>query len=63
VVTAEDDRSLSLKTLAGSVTLAKEQIDKRELSPLSMMPAGLLNSLEEPDVRDLFLYLRQSTQP
>ncbi len=63
VVTAEDERTLTLKTLATPVTLAKENIAKRELSPLSMMPAGLLNALQEPEVRDLFLYLRQSKEP
>ncbi len=63
VVTEEDDRIVTLKTLAAPVTLSKDTIAKRELSPLSMMPAGLLNGLEEPDVRDLFLYLRQSKDP
>ena len=63
VATAEDERTLTLKTLAIPVTVAKENIAKRELSPFSMMPAGLLNALEEPEVRDLFLYLRQSKAP
>ncbi|MEO5916246.1 MAG: PVC-type heme-binding CxxCH protein [Luteolibacter sp.] len=63
VVAAEDDRTLTLKTLAAPVTLSKDGIAKRELSPLSMMPVGLLNTLEEPEVRDLFLYLRQSKNP
>lgn len=63
VVTSEDDRTLSLKTLGTSVTLSKDGIAKRDLSPLSMMPVGLLNSLEETEVRDLFLYLRQSKDP
>ncbi len=26
------------------------------------MPEGLLKGLEEPEIRDLFLYLRQSEQ-
>ena len=63
VVTAEDDRTVTLKTLAATVTLSKDTILKRELSPQSMMPVGLLNTLEEPEVRDLFLYLRQSKAP
>ena len=63
VVTGEDESTLTLKTLAAPVTLAKDGIAKRELSPLSMMPVGLLNSLQEPEVRDLFLYLRQSKEP
>ncbi len=63
VVTAEDDRTLTLKTLAAPVTLSKDDIAKRELSPMSMMPTGLLNGLEEPEVRDLLLYLRQPKAP
>lgn len=63
VVTAEDDRSVTLKTLAAPVTVPKESISKRELSPQSMMPVGLLGALEEPEVRDLFLYLRQAKAP
>ncbi len=63
VVIQEDDSTLTLKTLAAPITLPKESIVKRELSPNSMMPVGLLNALEEPEVRDLFLYLRQSGNP
>ncbi len=63
VATEENKRTLTLKTLAAPVTLSKDQIAKRELSPLSMMPAGLLNALQETEVRDLFLYLRQSKDP
>jgi putative heme-binding domain-containing protein len=63
VVAAEDGASVTLRTLAESVTVPKMEITKRELSPQSMMPAGLLSGLEEPEVRDLFLYLRQSKNP
>jgi putative heme-binding domain-containing protein len=63
VITGEDEGTLTLKTLAAPVTILKSDIATRELSPLSMMPVGLLNSLEEPEVRDLFLYLRQSGEP
>jgi putative heme-binding domain-containing protein len=63
VVTQEDELTLTLKTLAATVTLTKESITKRELSPYSMMPAGLLGTLQEPEVRDLFLYLRQAQEP
>ncbi len=63
VVAEEDERTVTLKTLGAPVSVAKENIAKRELSPYSMMPAGLLNALSEPEVRDLFLYLRQSEEP
>lgn len=63
VVAAEDEGTVTVKTLAETVTLPKDSIQKRDLSPQSMMPAGLLGGLEEPEVRDLFLYLRQSRNP
>ena len=63
VVAAEDAATVTLKTLAEPVTVAKGDIAKHELSPQSMMPAGLLSGLQEPEVRDLFLYLRQSKNP
>jgi len=63
VVTNEDGKSVTLKTLAQAVTIANDDIAKRELSPLSMMPEGLLGTLQEQEVRDLFLFLRQPIYP
>ncbi|WP_265595039.1 PVC-type heme-binding CxxCH protein [Haloferula sp. BvORR071] len=63
VVAGEDASTVTVKTLAETVAVSKDSIAKRELSQQSMMPAGLLGTLEEPEVRDLFLYLRQSKNP
>jgi putative membrane-bound dehydrogenase-like protein len=60
IVTARTGASVTLNTLAGSVTLPAADIQKETLSPNSMMPEGLLNGLTEGDVRSLFLYLRQT---
>ena len=60
IVTARTGTSVTLNTLAGSVTLPAADIQKETLSPNSMMPEGLLNGLTEGDVRSLFLYLRQT---
>ena len=63
IVTEDTDRAISLKTLGGgTVTVQRADVAATELSPLSMMPEGLLTPLHEPDVRDLFLYLRQRAQ-
>jgi putative heme-binding domain-containing protein len=63
IVTEDTDRAISLKTLGGGiVTVQRADVASTELSPLSMMPEGLLLPLHEPDVRDLFLYLRQKQQ-
>lgn len=40
-----------------TVTLNKNNIVKKELSPISPMPPGLLNRLNEQEVLDLFAYI------
>ncbi len=63
IVAEDTDRVISLKTLGGGVvTVQRADVASTEVSPLSMMPEGLLTPLHEPDVRDLFLYLRQKQQ-
>jgi putative heme-binding domain-containing protein len=63
IVVQDTDRAIGLKTLTGdSITVQKSDVASTEVSPLSMMPEGLLSVLHEPDVRDLFLYLRQKQQ-
>ena len=63
IVAEDTDRVISLKTLGGGVvTVQRADVASTEVSPLSMMPEGLLMPLHEPDVRDLFLYLRQKQQ-
>ena len=75
VVTTRDGRTLSgfladkdnhvvvLRGIDGeNITLPQDQL--REMNPagLSLMPEGLLDGLNEQQVRDLFAYLR-SNQP
>ncbi len=63
IVTQETEKAISLKTLAGEIlTVQKSDVASTELSPLSMMPEGLLAAMHEEDVRDLFTYLRQKQQ-
>lgn len=63
IVTLDTDSAISLKTLTGDViTVQKPEVASTELSPLSMMPEGLLATMDEESVRDLFLYLRQKQQ-
>ena len=65
IISAENESTLTLKVpgAPAPVVIAKDQIKTRVLSPNSLMPEGLLNGLEEPDVRSLFLYLRQTSEP
>lgn len=62
IVSGEDSTSVTLKTLAGPTTIPLNEIRSRRISPDSLMPTGLLNGLQEPDVRSLFLYLRQAKE-
>ncbi len=41
-----------------TVEVAKEDITKQELSPLSPMPSGLLNRLNPKEIKDLFAFLQ-----
>jgi putative heme-binding domain-containing protein len=63
IVVQDTDRAIGLKTLSGEViTVQKNDVASTEVSTQSMMPEGLLSAMHEPDVRDLFLYLRQKQQ-
>ena len=63
IVTQDTDSAITLKNLAGeSVTVQKDDVASTELSPLSMMPEGLLTAMDEESVRDLFAYLGQKQQ-
>jgi putative heme-binding domain-containing protein len=63
IVVEDTERAVGLRTLGGEViTVQRADVASTEVSPFSMMPEGLLAPLHEPDVRDLFLYLRQKQQ-
>ncbi len=63
IIAEDTERAISLKTLGGGVvTVQRADVASTEISPLSMMPEGLLTPFAEQDVRDLFLYLRQKQQ-
>ena len=62
IIASDDTAAITLKTLAGPVTVQYSDIASTEVSPNSLMPEGLLSALDEGSVRDLFLYLRQKSQ-
>jgi putative heme-binding domain-containing protein len=54
----QDQQSVTLLDLAGNrTTLAREQIATLQASHTSLMPEGLVDALNEQQVRDLFAYL------
>jgi putative membrane-bound dehydrogenase-like protein len=62
VVASRDERTLSLRTLAGTVPIDLAEVVKTDLSPVSMMPEGLLQGLDDDQVRDLLAYLMHPVQ-
>lgn len=58
-VANETDRQLVLKVVGQDrVVINKSEIQSREETPNSMMPAGLLNTLTDQEVLDLVTYLK-----
>lgn len=62
VVSAENEKTLTLRQATDDITLEKIVFETRETSPISMMPEGLLLALGEDQVRDLISYLMHPVQ-
>ncbi len=62
VVPAQTAKTVTIRALTGSTTVERSEIQKMEQSAASMMPEGLLEALNETQVRDLIGYLMQKTQ-
>jgi putative heme-binding domain-containing protein len=57
----QDDTLVVIRGLDGqNVTLQRDQIESIKGMGRSLMPDGLLDSMNEQQVRDLFAYLRQA---
>ncbi len=56
-VAARTDRTLTLKMIGLEQTVELNDIAKEEQLPVSLMPEGLLSSLDDAQIRDLFAYL------
>jgi putative membrane-bound dehydrogenase-like protein len=62
LVSAEDAKSLTIRTATETVVLPKSEIDDRERSKTSMMPDDQLKQFSEAEVLALIAYLRGTTQ-
>ncbi len=62
VIAEKNERTVTLRTVAETLTLERSEITKTESSPLSMMPEGLLLALQPDMVRDLIAYLMHPVQ-
>ena len=62
-VSSETERQLTLRVVGTeSLVINKSDIQAREVSPISMMPEGLLNTLSDEDVVNLIAYLQGEEQ-
>ena len=62
IVSAENDKSVTLRTATETIVLPKGEIDERTLSETSMMPDDQLKQFTPMDVLSLFAYLRGKSQ-
>jgi len=62
LVMKETDSAVTLRTFNDTVVVAKDDIDQRKLSELSVMPEGQLDHMADNEVRDLIAYLASPTQ-
>lgn len=58
----EDQQKVVLNMVGAKQTVLKVDIQKRDVSPVSMMPEGLLNNLSDKEFLDLIKYLQTDKQ-
>ena len=61
-VTEEDANKVVLSMIGQKSTIAKRDIEKRDVSEFSMMPEGQMQTLTDEQVLDLFKYLQTKQQ-
>lgn len=63
-VIGEDQRQLTLRVVGQNepILINKSTIQSREVAPVSMMPPGLFEHLEEKEIIDLMAYLQTSKE-
>jgi putative membrane-bound dehydrogenase-like protein len=62
MVLREDDQVIEIRTPTEQLLLARDEIEVRQASPLSLMPEGQLDRLSEQEVCDLIAYLASPQQ-
>lgn len=62
IVKSQDDKSVTIVTPNETLTIPRNEIAALKQNELSMMPEGLLDPLNEQEIRDLIYYLRQPGQ-
>ncbi|NOZ41363.1 MAG: DUF1080 domain-containing protein, partial [Planctomycetes bacterium] len=62
IITAEDDRSMTIRSATETIVLPKEEIEERMTNDISMMPENQLKPFSPQEISSLFAYLRGKSQ-
>ena len=62
IVSAENDKAVTVRTATETIILPKNEIDERTLSKTSMMPDDQLKQFTTHEILSLFAYLRGKSQ-
>lgn len=62
VIAGRAERTVTIQTPTGSLTVERSEAEKIEESGLSLMPEGLLEAMNAEQVRDLIAYLQSPQQ-
>ena len=62
MIRAHDANTLTVRTMTETVTIPASEVKTKTISPMSMMPEGLLKAMSKEDARDLFRYLASEQQ-
>ena len=62
MIRGEDANTLTMRTMTEQVVVPAGDVKSRTVSPMSLMPEGVLQALPHEDARDLFLYLSSQKQ-
>ena len=57
MIQAENEHALTIQTINEQVVLPRAEVTKITISPMSMMPEGLFQTLKDQEVADLVSYL------
>ena len=62
IITAEDDRSITLRSTTETIVLPKEEIEDSMTNDISMMPENQLQAFSQAEIASLFAYLQGKSQ-
>ena len=61
-IAAENDQSITVQSINEAVVIPVKEIKKRDTSPVSIMPEGLIQTLSTREVKELIAYLSSPHQ-